>query len=474
MESCGEWQKRPPSVQLVKTVQLAAWLGVLLSVLSFAAPPGTLDGKWVMQGDGGWQRIEFNFATSGSTVKGTITMGPGPTASRRPADDWEYFFEPATFAILNGKLDGSALTFEQSVMRAAGRAPNEILRYTGKIDGDTITFVRESHEIARDAFVLGNHRIGFVATRATVAAPLSVSSHLQERTAPSRNRSSNAADMPTNLLLMFDHNDTWLVSPDGSDPFKYGASQANEVLNAAGRFVEKLRPTDRVALADFEQMVQSVVEWRDVRGWRQRVSLDLTRPPTAQKDLYGAVRWALQQLGNLQGRKIAVIYSDGRDGRLSPRWLRSKDTVTTTTQASSSERIATRPVGPATINPSIQLPQEVLDPLFGLHDDGEASEFEQVVAAVANADIEFYFVAIQTTREPEFGPALVGRRISGLFPGSNEAIDRYISESRRRLEVLAEASGGKVFYGETAKDAAGIYESLPDTLGIGQKVVVKP
>jgi len=61
----------------------------------------------------------------------------------------------------------------------------------------------------------------------------------------------------------------------------------------------------------------------------------------------------------------------------------------------------------------------------------------------------------------------VGRRISGLYPGSSEAIDAYLLQTRRRMERLAAVSGGRVFYGDTPKDAVSIFAGLHEKLGLG-------
>jgi hypothetical protein len=165
---------------------------------------------------------------------------------------------------------------------------------------------------------------------------------------------------------------------------------------------------------------------------------DVLQPPTGQKDVYGMLRWAVTQFSNVKGRKSAVIFTDGRDGRLSPRWFRD-----------SRQR-------------------EVLDPLFGIVNEGELEEFAAVLSCVEQSGVKLHFIVINSDQDPEFGPAVVGRRISGLYPGSTEGILDYVRGVRSRLKQLAEASGGRVLYGNTPQDALALYRDLHLELGIGK------
>jgi hypothetical protein len=77
-------------------------------------------------------------------------------------------------------------------------------------------------------------------------------------------------------------------------------------------------------------------------------------------------------------------------------------------------------------------------------------------------------MVVNSDQDPEFGPAVVGRRISGLYPGSTEGIRDYLAGVRSRLKQLAEVSGGRVLYGNTPQDALALYRDLHLELGIGK------
>jgi hypothetical protein len=115
----------------------------------------------------------------------------------------------------------------------------------------------------------------------------------------------------------------------------------------------------------------------------------------------------------------------------------------------------------------------VLDPLFGLTDVAEEQELEKLLDSVAKGGVRLYFIAVNTDQDPEFGPAVVRRRISGLFPGAREGIDKYLRLVRSRMEAVAEASGGRVLYGDASADALRLYLSLDKTLGIGTSYTLR-
>ena len=97
-----------------------------------------------------------------------------------------------------------------------------------------------------------------------------------------------------------------------------------------------------------------------------------------------------------------------------------------------------------------------------------------MVSAVANSDVELHFVMAGADRDPEFGPAVVGRKISGIFPGAGAALDEYLAGVRSRVEMLAAVSGGRVHYGAGGKEANYIYSTLHRRLGVGAYRFILP
>jgi hypothetical protein len=466
-----------------------ALLGGALLVLFSAhfQAQNTFTGTWVWNGSGGWQRITLDLAANGNRLTGSISFGPGSKAST--AEDWEYFFEPATFPITNGILSGNAFTFEQILPNELIPSPaggfitrggirttrQEHLKYFGQIKDNSIVITREISPKISDPFSLGNHRVSFTLRRSGSAARVGAQARVTpapiEASAPAVSLDVEVVDAagapalsltkgdfavredgearpilnvippgsPQNVLLMFDHNLTWLKD-DSRPSDRVDVSRAwDRLLQSSLSFIGRLRNQDRIAMGVFEDSTKPVLNWRAARAGAVRVFIgDVLQPPTGQKDVYGMLRSAVKQFANMSGRRSAVIFTDGRDGRLSPRWFRD-------------------PRG-----------HEVLDPLFGLVDDGEAEEFAAVLDCVKQSGVKLHFIVINSDQDPEFGPAVVGRRISGLYPGSTEGIQGYVAGVRSRLKELAEVSGGRVLYGNTPEDALALYRDLHLELGIGK------
>jgi hypothetical protein len=466
--------------------RLKLLLGGLLLIVSsthFQAQ-NTLTGRWVWTGSRGWQELTLDLRSNGNKLTGSIILGPGSKA--RTALDWEYFFEPAVFPITNGIINGDTFTFEQILPPAPAspsmgfaRAINvknlEHLKYSGHVTSDnSIVITREAPARPNDPFALGNHRVRFTVYRGgstTEAAtpeitpspsqanvsPVSLDVEVVDGAgAPALSLTKEdfvvredgnvrpvlnvvSPSAPQNVLLLFDHNLTWLKDDSRpSDQVDVSAAWSR-LFQSSLSFVGRLRAQDRYAIGVFEDSTKMVLPWRGAKDGPVRLNAgDVLRPPTGQKDIYGVLRWAVTQFSNTNGRKSVVIFTDGRDGRLSPRWFRDFQQ------------------------------REVLDPLFGIVDDGEAEEFAAVLSLVEQSGVKLHFIVINSDQDPEFGPAVVGRRISGLYPGATEGIRDYVKAVRSRLQQLTEISGGRVLYGNTAQDALALYRDLHLELGIGK------
>jgi len=249
------------------------------------------------------------------------------------------------------------------------------------------------------------------------------------------------ASAPWSVLLLFDHNLTWLQEGGG----RRVQAEVNVMYEQLGagisRFLSSLAPMDRIAIASFENEVELMLDWRNAKtGSPVEIPLNtLLTPPKGEKDVYGAIRWALTKLQMEKGRKAAIIFTDGRDGRLAPQWLINDEK------------------------------KEVLDPLYGITDTAEASEFIETLDAVSASSVRLYFVAVTSNQPPNFQ----GRPISTLFPGSKEAVAGYLSRIRSRLETLAESSSGSVLYSPTAEDAIARYQTLDQTLQLGSRYTIE-
>lgn len=245
-------------------------------------------------------------------------------------------------------------------------------------------------------------------------------------------------DTPWNVVLLFDKSSTWpatastMLRPDVAD------SVWTQGIN---RFMAQLPPQDRVAIASFEHKVDILLDWRNARTGRTQ---DVVIKPVAYstgglKDLHSAVEWAIGKLRGVQGRKAVILLTDGRDGRLAPQWLINDER------------------------------QQVFDPLFGVADTAEGEEFLSTLTLIKTSDVRLFFLALNPTRPPEFH----GRVISGVYPGSKEAITGYLSRVRLRLEKMAEASGGHVLYGNSISDALAEYGRLYDYFLLGARYTLE-
>src|SRR4030095_507284 len=151
------------------------------------------------------------------------------------------------------------------------------------------------------------------------------------------------------------------------------------------------------------------------------------------------IRWAVAKLQETPGRKAVIIFTDGRDGRLTPQWLRNGES------------------------------QEVFDPLFGLPDTGEAEEFVKVLDVAHASAVRFFFLAFNTDQPPSFR----GRPVSGLYPGAKEAITDYVSRARSRMNRMAEATDGELLYGDGAQEAIQAYQNLHRILELDSRYTIE-
>jgi VWFA-related protein len=242
-------------------------------------------------------------------------------------------------------------------------------------------------------------------------------------------------DDVNNILLVLDHNNTWLDDAAGR-----AAMEAWQKIQVAlGNFMGQLHPQDRIAVATFEDRVQMALPWRTLKGPQVTTNLKvITARQAAVKDLYGTIQWALQQFEAAKGRKLIVIFTDGRDARLAPHWYENEDG------------------------------HEILDPLAALPDDGEISEFQAGLSAIRKRGIPIYFLTPIPDRSATFaGPSGWDYHLNGMS-GNSTLATQYLEKVRSRLNQFAEASGGRVFYLNGPDNAATILSQLPLSLALKQ------
>jgi len=217
----------------------------------------------------------------------------------------------------------------------------------------------------------------------------------------------SALDTPYNILLLFDRS--------GSTEDQWRTMQ-----RAASTFVRNLRKQDRVALAEFEDGLMMLSDWSESHSQIDRALEGLlNRGPGGGTNLYWSLERATQrEFRDIEGRRAVVVLTDGRDNQL----LRQ-------TLATSLPRSAQNDPG-----------------------------FQHTLAVLRGAHIPVYFVALNTDKNPDD----LGGEYYGLqyrFPNSNAA-PAFLAETRKRMEMLADVSGGRVFFPKRVQEIVPVYDQI--------------
>ena len=251
-------------------------------------------------------------------------------------------------------------------------------------------------------------------------------------------RNFSPVDTPYSILLLIDRSvsmqDHWpLMEP------------------AMARFLANLKPQDRVSIGAFDERskdVEVLLDWRDARNG---ASLQIPINPVGRvqqyfgislspgtrgsvsypsKDFYRALEWAAQRLSGVDGRKGAVVFTDG--------WQPGSPTRTVT----------------------------VDDMRFGQLIDGQDDgDFRKLLRSVQGSRARFDFVAVNTDLNPAGGsPSL------STFGGSLN-IGMPV---RLRLEQLAKGSGGRVAFPRRVEDTLSLYERIARELGTSYTLGYSP
>jgi Ca-activated chloride channel family protein len=218
----------------------------------------------------------------------------------------------------------------------------------------------------------------------------------------------SSLDTPYNILLLFDRS--------GST-----ADQWRTMQRAASTFARNLRRQDRVKLASFEDGLTVLTDWNDMPGQTDRALLEiLKRGPGGGTNLYWSLERATQrEFRGTEGRRAVVVLTDGRDNML----VRQ-----------------TRANG-------VPMSFEK-DPIF------------QHTLAVARAvRIPIYFAALNTDQNPSDALGDDYHSLDNRFPTVNTG-KAFLAETRKRMEQLAAATGGRVFYPKNLKDIVPVYDQI--------------
>jgi Ca-activated chloride channel family protein len=220
---------------------------------------------------------------------------------------------------------------------------------------------------------------------------------------PREIRSFEAAENPYNILLLFDRSAST-------------AEQWGFLGRAISRFTSQLADQHRVALAAFDERPQMLLDWKSPAQFsRQAFPILLENSGT---NVYRALEWAADQLSKVQGRKGAVVLTDGLDNRLSSS-LVSFD----------------RNDAPVIARPEAD------------------RDFQKMLRTVAQSHIPFYFVAVNTDQNPD------PRTEPNAFDLQQRAA------ARLRMEIVADRSNGSVRYPRELEELSALYEKIGRELG---------
>jgi VWFA-related protein len=220
---------------------------------------------------------------------------------------------------------------------------------------------------------------------------------------------------PYNILLLFDRS--------GSTQHKWPVMQ-----RAVAGFIANLRHQDRLAMGTFDSDLEMQTEWTGDREKALLALPELIHPRAAGgTDLYEALERTLRrQFQKMAGRRVMVVLTDGRDTSLYTELVKRN----------------------------------------WLTEPSRDRGFQRAMKAAREQRVPIYFVAFNTDRNLE--PNTIGadeyRNLQIIFPRT-AVPDRYLEHVRLRMELIAEASAGRVLFPEILEDIVPLYEQISRELG---------
>jgi VWFA-related protein len=174
---------------------------------------------------------------------------------------------------------------------------------------------------------------------------------------------------------------------------------------AASRFLRNLRPQDSLAIGAFDEGLMMLSTWNDPRKEVETAIDGLAkRGPGGGTNLYQSLERASQrEFRNVSGRRALIVLTDGWDAQLVTR----------------------------------QRGSGIADPAFA-----------RTYSIVQNARVPLYFVALNTDKNPS------GTYASGAF----------LKEARTRMELLANVTGGAIFFPKNIGDIVEVYDQVSKDL----------
>jgi len=224
-------------------------------------------------------------------------------------------------------------------------------------------------------------------------------------------------ETPRSILLLFDISG----STDGQRPF---------MVQATNVFLANMKAQDRIALASFAQNLQMIMNWRSREGKSQDVKMPA---PQFYSNVYSALEDAVSKFKNEKARKGLVVMTDGRDTPALEDMLRQR-----------------------------RIPELETD-----------SGFRKLVQNLKKQEIPIYFIALNTDRNPS--PSVNGQEAMRIAAAMGPpAAEKYVESVRRRMEHIADVTGGRILFPRTLADVVPLYLAIGAELGASYGLSYSP
>jgi len=197
-------------------------------------------------------------------------------------------------------------------------------------------------------------------------------------------------------------------------------ARANLLVSTTARFGDHLRPEDKYVFAAFGTEVKTIIDWN-----AEQKPFNIPDSPICHgTNFYESLDWAVRKLRGITGRHGVVVFTDGRDSDVA----RKEVTV---------DGLKVRRIVPSE----------------------EDREFQKVLKTARASGARFYFVAVDTDRNP--GPEYGG-------PVAD------LEQIRTRMELLAQETGGRIVTPDMPGDAADFFLQVRQDLGVAYSLDFAP
>jgi VWFA-related protein len=196
--------------------------------------------------------------------------------------------------------------------------------------------------------------------------------------------------------------------------------RANLLISTIARFADHLRPEDKIVIAAFGTEIETVIDW----NVEQKPFSIPASPKCHGTNFYDTLEWSVLKLQEVSGRKGVIFFTDGRESDVARKEV-------------SVNGLKVRRIVPP----------------------GEDRDFQRVLKIVRTSGARFYFVAVDTDRNP-------GPEFGGAVPD--------LQQVRARMELLAKETGGRIIFPNVPGDAAEFFPQIRQDLGIGYTLDFEP